>query len=325
MNARESLLSWFLVSSVLLTAALTGCARPTPNAPAQARSSAYANESFLAAGPDAGGGYFPLRIGNRWHAESDFRATLTTPDGVVLTVVIHADITREIIGTETIAGRTYVVEQSVTDEDDPSGPFNSWIRYRQDAAGLYEADVDLSIPPALDSGESVSPINATRPETGGLPATFAERLPANQRDAYGAAWDVLQERVAAIRTAHALASRSAVATPPGGVLPGELTRLEYPLRPGATWVIRNDPLFGSTVEANGSIEVPAGKFPGSRIRITIDLLGPNDIIHEWFSRSGQLALRYHLESEATDVDGNPIGTLTADYDETLQDLSLVRP
>src|SRR2546421_13106499 len=73
MNARESIPSWFLVSSVLLATALTGCARPTPNAPASDRASAHANQSFLAAGPDAGGAYFPLQIGNRWHSESTER------------------------------------------------------------------------------------------------------------------------------------------------------------------------------------------------------------------------------------------------------------
>src|SRR5436309_5533538 len=324
MNARESIPSWFLVSSVLLATALTGCARPTPNAPASARASAHANQSFLAAGPEAGGAYFPLQIGNRWHSESDFRATLTAPAGV-LTVVIHADITREIIGTETIAGRTYVVERSVTDEDDPSGPFNSWIRYRQDAAGLYEADLDISQPPVLDSGASAGPINAALPEARDLPASFAERMSANQLDAYQAAWDVLQKRIVAIRSIHALASGDGASAVRGGVLPGELTKLGYPLRPGATWVIRDDPFFGSIVEANGTLEVPGGRFPSSRIQIPNEFMGPNDVVRVWFSRSGQLAFRYHLESVATDVDGNPIGTVSADYDETLRDFSLVRP
>src|SRR5437773_1950874 len=95
MNARESIPSWFLVSSVLLATALPGCARPTPNAPASARASAHANQSFLAAGPEAGGAYFPLQIGNRWHSESDFRATLTAPAGVV-TVVIQRFMRRAI-------------------------------------------------------------------------------------------------------------------------------------------------------------------------------------------------------------------------------------
>ena len=81
--------------------------------------------------------------------------------------------------------------------------------------------------------------------------------------------------------------------------------------------------FGSVVEANEIIAVPAGRFPSSRIRIVSALLGPNDAVHVWFSRSGTLALRYHLETQVTDVDGNIIGTETFDYDETLQDLSLV--
>jgi hypothetical protein len=322
MNARVSIPSWFLVSFVLLATVVTGCARPTPNAPPSSRANASAMGSFLSAG--GSGGYFPLQIGNRWHAESDFRSTLTTPDGGTGTFTIHANIMREIIGTETLAGRAYVVEQTVTDEEDAFGPFNSWIRYRQDAAGLYEADVDISQPPVLDSGRSAGPINAALPEARDLPMRLAERLSADQLDAYQAAWDVLQKRIVAIRSVHALASGNG-ATHPGGVLADELTRLAYPLRPGATWVIRADPLFGSIVEANGNVVVPAGKFAASQIRITIDGLGPNDVVREWFSRSGQLAFRYHIESVATDVDGNPIGTVSADYDETLRDFSLVRP
>jgi len=320
MNARASIPSWFLFSSVLLASALTGCAQNPTNVPTSSRASASAMGSFLAVG--GSGAYFPLQIGNRWRSESDFRSTLTTPEGVTDTYAIHANITSEIIGTETLAGRSYIVEQIETDEDGPFGPFNFWLRYRQDAAGLYEADVALNIPPVLDSGESVSPISAARPETPGLPAKFAERLPANQRGAYEAAWDVLQKRIAVIRSVQTLASGNGAAHP-GGVLPDELTRLAYPLHPGATWVIRADPLFGSIVEANGNVVVPAGKFAASQIRITTDLLGPNDVVREWFSRAGQLAFRYHIESEATDVDGNPIGTLAADYDETLRDLSLV--
>jgi len=279
--------------------------------------------SFLAAG--GSGGYFPLQIGNRWHAESDFRSTLTTPDGGTETFTIHANIMREIIGTETLAGRTYVVEQTVTEEDGPFGPFNSWLRYRQDAAGLYEADVDISQPPVLHSGTSAGPINAALPEARDLPATFAERLSADQLDAYQAAWDVLQKRIVAIRSIHTLAFGNGATAAPGGVLPNELTRLAYPLRPGATWVIRDDPYFGSIVEANGNLEVPAGRFPSSQIRIPNEFMGPNDVVRVWFSRSGQLAFRYHIESVATDVDGNPIGTVSADYDETLRDFSLARP
>jgi len=307
------------IPMLALLLALAGCSRDAAN-PLNASRSASASRdgAALASGPSVSGAYFPLQIGNRWHTEAESRNRITpTNGGPIEDFVIHDDITRVLVGTETISGRTYVVEADSTEETTSTenlGSFLTWIRYRQDASGLYEADVAISTPPALAA--RVQP----------FPARLSERLPEGQREAFAAAWDRVQQRAAALRAPHrgALSAGNAAGRP-GGVGAEEITRLSYPLRPGAEWVIRGDPFFGSVVEANENFEAPAGRFPSSRIRTVADFLGPNDLVHVWFSRSGMLALRYHLESFATDVDGNIIGTASFDYDETLRDFSLAGP
>jgi hypothetical protein len=102
---------------------------------------------------------------------------------------------------------------------------------------------------------------------------------------------------------------------------GELLRLSYPLFRGRTWRIRDEPVFVATVEDMGPVRVPAGDFFGVRVRIDSELFGPDDRVHFWYSRSGQLQLRAHLETRTTDPAGNPI-VVASEQIERLESLRL---
>lgn len=320
----------YILSGILIPLALSGCSRSTPNAPIS--ETAESHGVFSAAGAPRAGAFFPLGIGSRWHATADNHLRVEPAGGGPPTEELstHSDIVRTLIGTEILSGRSYVVqEEVVVQTGDVVGPepqtFTSWLRYRQDKAGLYEADVATNQPPSLENRATPRPVDlqesaATARARRPLPAAFAAKLSGAQRHAYQAAWDDLQVRADVIRS---LFHRS-VAAQSGGVLPEELTRLSYPLHPQAAWVVRGDPLFTSTVEKIESLEVPAGKYPSYRIRVDNEFLHSGDFVHIWFGRSGQLAFRYHIVGIATDVNGNEIGRLVFDYDEVLEDLALVR-
>jgi len=157
-----------------------------------------------------------------------------------------------------------------------------------------------------------------------LQARLAGADPATAR-AVLAAWGDLRERLYLMRdpTSSGLAAHGHGRK--GGPLPGEITRLSYPLRTGARWVIRQDPLFTSVVEGVEPVAVAGHKIPAFRIRIESELAGANDRVHLWASRAGMVKLAYHLEGVAMDENGNVLGLLIAEHRERLLDLHLVAP
>jgi hypothetical protein len=237
----------------------------------------------------------------------------------------HNDISRELAGTEELFGRSYVILQETTIETvgngPPSDPFTFWTRYRQDATGLYEADVLLTQPPA----PSVTG-TAARMEIGParrqFPVGFRARLPVEQAAACERAWNDLQDRIAALRRLSAAPGSELRST---SLMSDEITRLDYPMRPGGQWTIRLDPYFASTVEGVDHLRLPAGDFPAYRIRIDSEAFGPDDTVHLWFGRSGQLQAQFHLTGIATDVDGNEIGRFVYEYREAVDEVALLKP
>jgi hypothetical protein len=298
---------------------------------------AYSAGALAAASRSPEGALFPLTIGNRWHSLADDHIAIEPVGGGPPTdeFTTHADITRDLVGTETLFGRSYVVEEEtavLTGIPGTPGPVTdlSWTRFRQDGTGLYEADVDASVPPSAagSASRSFAAQAAARPSDAqrSLPPALAARIPEGQRGAYEAAWSRLQSRVAIVRSAlrGSLAPRLD-APHPDALLENELTRLDYPLHPGATWVIRPTPLFSSSVEAVESVDLPAGRFQSYRIRVESELFGPDDAVRFWFGRSGQLAMRFHVVSTVVDENGNEIGRMVDDRDEMLHDLTLLKP
>ena len=305
-------------SVVMISILASGCSRDRPEAPNV--------QSLLSAGRSAetlaspNGLFFPLQQGNTWHAAGDVIFTDKNTSGVVIgQAVIHQDFVRTISGTEERDGRTYtILREDETDTGDVLGGYEEytyWYRYRQDGSGLYQADLNLTIPP---NGTSPGAVAATALNRSGLPERLLNSVPVEQQTAYRTAWERLRARASALRTSlHQNAS-----PPSGGALDGELTILSYPLNPGQTWTVRTDPTFTSIVEGVESIVVPAGRFQSVRFRTENQIFtGPRDRVATWTSRSGQLSFTAHFETEVTGTNH----TLLFDSNEQLQDLVLVGP
>jgi hypothetical protein len=307
-----------LAGATILLALALGCSRDLPQAPDLQSAPTLAGGQNA---PTTGNGvYFPLGQGNEWHAVGKARFVTVDLSGAPIgESIAEDDYLRTIDGTEERFGRVYTLMREVfTESVDGGAPdeATNWVRYRQDASGLYEADVDPSTPPG---GEPPAVLAAAaRARTRSMPEHLAGSVSVDHRAAFQAAWERLRARGDAIR--------EAVRGPGGGPVrtaeENEITRLRYPLHPGQAWVVRADPEFTSSVEAVENLDIAAGRFTSHRIRIESGLFGPNDRVHLWMSRSGQLALAYHLEIDATDQDGNVIGRVTNDYQDELHDLNL---
>jgi len=323
-----------LAGFVILAAACGGCGsavEPVAPAPAPGNESALravlAGEGLPTETGSAAGSFYPLQLGNHWGYHRTFTVQVIPDVGPIpRPFVYRARRDRDLVCIEELAGRSYVVERRVETSGISRSTF--WVLHRQDESGLYEADVALSQPPACEAAGTrrVLPAGAGtgRADEEAWTAVSAGLTDSGQRAAYRAAWERIQARLAAIRrapgTGFARASRPE--EPRGGVLPGEITRLEYPLYPGAAWEIRPDPRFASTVESAEALDLAIGSLPSWRIRIESELFGSSDRVHLWYGRSGFLALAAHFEGEATDEKGNRIGRLIAEESDRLVELSL---
>jgi hypothetical protein len=148
-----------------------------------------------------------------------------------------------------------------------------------------------------------------------------------QEEVYRQGWEELCRRLRVIDIA--LGREAAVGMqlqgPPGGVLPEEITRLRYPLHPSQEWIIRDDEiLVAAMVEEHDVLDLAPGKMGGFKIRLLIEDLGSEDLVHVWYGRAGTLGLSIHIEQEMVDPGGNPIGTLVLDERRFLESLDLAR-
>lgn len=287
-------------------------------------------------GQDAGRGeFFPLEIGNEWRYS---RSLLLTREmfasGMTESTEVNILRVHRLVGTETLGGREYVVERR-QEFDSPSpggGVITSWIRYRQDRAGLYEADVPSTQPPAAQEDpapESVAlaRVRDSNPGRVELWRRISAGVEAENRAALERAWSELTKKLDALADLREPTSGRSLAHggPPGGVMPGEITRLAYPLRPGQEWTIRPEPFFGSEVEAREVLDLPPGKMSCARINVTNFALEPDDEVFIWYGRDGFLRMTVHVETEMVDINGNVIGLLTFDENTALEHINLVRP
>lgn len=287
-------------------------------------------------------GFFPLAIGNRWTYKIDW-LEMIRPDSPGTNIFpVKASVSqyieqREMVGTEERFGREYVVEEQKTWGQvsiTPPGPdtITYWVRYRQDRAGLYEADVSLDQPPNGSASHSThldvaaadieEPLSS-RLRQQGLQLTAAEAA------AYDAAMTRLQEKMEVVSAAlswHGHRPPGHFGHRRGGVLDNELTRLKYPLRPGQSWTIREQPfLFTSRVIRHEMLRLPAGKLGGYRIQIESEAFGPHDRVFVWYGRAGLLRLSAHLETRYTDYT-DPYGefaTLIIEEHSSLESFELV--
>jgi hypothetical protein len=146
------------------------------------------------------------------------------------------------------------------------------------------------------------------------------------RDAYRKGWEDLCHKlqVIGIPMGRGGASAPVLQSPPGSVLPGEITRLKYPLHPSREWTIRDDPFYAfGAVESQDVLDLPPGKMNGYKIRLTNEFLDLNDLVYYWYGRAGFLGFLIHVEVEIVDPAGNPIGTVAIDERLFLESLDLV--
>ncbi len=306
------------VLALLLLALASGCgaSRHTTSplavdAPEGANAPAAADWTGLLAGRDASG-YVPLDLGDRWRYRYDFSASILNPDGTTEPGTQYSSAFEDRLeGFETFDGMAYVIDHRVW--DDP-GVSDGFIYFRQDASGLFERDV----PVRMVAGTSPARAAAAGARSPALPAwdAVAARLGATgaHAAAYRAAWEHLAARLALLdRIGAGPAGASA------GPLQGEIQRLAYPLHVGERWVIRADPLFESWVESPIRVSTDGGVYVGWNIRIRTlnELWGARDRVRTFWGRDGYLGLRATLVADATDQDGNVIGSIVAHQSETL--------
>ena len=312
----------------ILTLAAAGCGKaPAPIAPAP-ETTPTLSIGAGSAGVDgrvepsaAENSFYPLHIGNEWTYDYALSVVTIPVGGPPAVPLMQTDRrTRDIVCIENLGGNDYFVERTYY----PSPRIFTWVRLREDRDGLFEADIATTLPP-----DCPAPAGRPRFDAGAIApksddeawAAIAARVPASARAAYREAWKGIAARASAIRR---VLGRTPAGPRTEGVGAGEITRLEYPLRPGASWVIREDPRFESTVEGAEALDLAVGRVPGWRIRIDIDGLGDRDRVHVWYGRSGFLKSDVHVEGEATDPSGNPIGQVIFEESEVLVALSLNR-
>jgi hypothetical protein len=300
------------------------CDRMDPG-PGEPAVQGFADDHSTLQDRDSGGrGFFPLDIGNRWTYVGKISITFeNAPPSVINTREVHT-----LIGTEERFGREYILEEQAIVDDTGLGEYTYWIRFRQDRAGLYEADIPITEPPLEAEGRPVDllpSVDGRGDRMAGLWQKISETIPAEYEDAYRRGRDDLFRRLQVIDAAvgRRMHGSPVLQGPPGGVLPDEITRLSYPLHPGQEWIIREDPLFASMVEAHDLLDLPPGKMNGFKIWILNPWLGPNDVVLIWYGRQGYLQLFVYMETEITDPGGNPIDTMTYEERLTLESLDLV--
>jgi len=257
--------------------------------------------------------FYPLAVGNGWHYSTRFRSQILTPRGPLPIEEIHGQLLVRITGTTTAGtSHTYFIQSESNPLVDGTVPSNQFL-VRQDGGGLYELQ---TVRPFLSAG-APSPLDV-------LTAQIAASIPASLSDP--------EQRAAYERTARELARqiqalRYAAGFGWGGGGPDafEISDLRYPLRVGAKWAQRQDPLFVRTITGLERMSTPAGTFAAWRIRIQSPAFGPDVHAVVWYSHSGLVRLVVHAVSQSTDNAGNLVGRMVTDSDQLLDAMNLNGP
>ncbi|UCG51828.1 MAG: hypothetical protein JSW58_16945 [Candidatus Latescibacterota bacterium] len=279
-------------------------------------------------------GFHPLAIGNSWKYSRRFELTIVPVDGGSggPTDIFQGSSERRLIGTEEIFGREYITEATKVYADGAADTVRWWRRFRQDHAGLYLADVPSGDPPASVFSSSAR----TGSERGrdfltvGIPTwdRVAKSLGGERSSLTRRTW---QTHAARIRYVRAILQPGVNIQPtpagrPCGPLFGEIRPLEYPLHPKAEFVTRMIPFrVRGVVEAQEVLDLPAGRYPGYRIRIENQRLDPDDRVYVWHGMCGELGSTVHLETIAVDIETGEMVRIITDETEWLSDFEFKRP
>lgn len=265
--------------------------------------------------------FYPLDIGNHWSFDRSITTQTIPNEGQPGDPYLgESTMDVDLVGTAERFGRQYVVQRET--HHVLSTEFSLDFLYRQDRGGLYNADPEPSATTSAPDPVVERVVERLTPNT----SRMAERLAYQQ--ALRRVWEMREriERVARVGrmpvVGRTSVGSSAEARP--GPLDGEIALLRYPLHPGSTWNVREDPLVVYLVEANERVALRAGDFTAYRIRIDWPgVFGPNDQALVWYGRDGLLKLQVHVEGQAVDADGNVYGKVVSDELQELTALSLV--
>ncbi|MGH7730026.1 MAG: hypothetical protein ACRENJ_02115 [Candidatus Eiseniibacteriota bacterium] len=261
--------------------------------------------------------FYPLAVGNRWVYEREAVVRFVTPEGETPPSIFRTTAWQVI----KCAQHDYFFELAVVQT--PVADV-SWRRYREAPTGLYEMGVALTEVPCV-----LLPAGATRSAGSGRAALAEPAAPGSPavQAAFRGAMRRMRERIDAIDAMVRPGPQAALGLPPGGsARPGELWRLRYPLEVKAGWTIVENSGFrlAAQVEGTETLDLPAGRLTGYRIRLHNSALGPTDVVRVWYGPAGFLQLVAHIELPAVDEGGNFIGLAIADLRETLVELQLGR-
>jgi hypothetical protein len=257
-----------------------------------------------AADPENPGQYFPLSELNLWAYETKMVSIVNedgSPPETVQTTLIEI---RQIVGKFDIGDRAYFEERNTT-QGHPESAFSLFLR--QDGSGLHESET-LPADVARPASHATN-ARASRPDVEllleGLDRSMGLKIAESRHPAaMRAAWRSTRSKVDALWNLRpaSVASEVLRARPEG--VTEELLRLRYPLRPGQSWVIRQDPLYTAIVDGVGTFPAHKGKVPTRSIRIRSELFGADDVVHQDVSTIGFTGLRAHVVGQGVDENGN---------------------
>jgi hypothetical protein len=277
-------------------------------------------------------GFYPLEVGNHWTYREVLVVKSVFVDGTPpVEATYQSAIDWELMCPETRFGRQYLVQKETTTTED--GPFVSWFRERQDPRGLY--GLEIFDPPAcaptsasgvrghaqLESSGRMSDGDAWRERAGSqLLAQLSRSMPA------GRAATITTEILDHVERMRALAHDAGRHHGrPGGVQPGEILELSYPLRIGKQWVLRDDDVHVERRVVGLEVRDVLGKKTLTyRIRNLSDLFG-DFTIDLLYSRRGLVGIEAMGSTDITDEQGNVIGTDFTTITRTLTAIHLDRP
>ncbi len=307
----------FILSVVLGTAVGAGCRDGRPDAGPMAPIVAETRVDDAAARE-----FYPLSVGNAWNYHRDHSLVVEVIVGPPYKRVekFEGSVERTIEGTEDVDGAVYFVEgTTLTPAGRPAGR-TTFILYRQDHSGLYASDIPANGPAGTPAGVAASVPASAGPET-------RETNGRSGRPVVQRALREHERKLDGIRASLAADGRPLFEESgrPGGLRPNEVRTLGYPLHAGAVWFNRVEPfVVRSIVEARENLDLPAGRFPGWRVRLENELLDPADRVVVWYGRSGRLAVSIHTETLALDTETGETALITTDENDVLTGLALDR-
>ncbi|MFI5372901.1 MAG: hypothetical protein ACHQ52_15205 [Candidatus Eisenbacteria bacterium] len=313
------------IAAALALSMVAGCVRGTMPTNPDDVSRTPSAVSVRAAFPDRphttdpGHDRMPIALGDEWIYDRVYHVYSVSPSGDRTSMfAYHSQMTDFMVCADSLPSGAYAFRRSTEVPINPPGATTyTWVGNRQDRRGLYEPDVSIMDPPACDQPPPAR-ITTSPAELGARMADAAiARLPAGldaaARIRVGNEIRRLSARAAAFEAAMG---------PHGGVRPGEIQRLAYPLNVGRSWYVRNQPpdlVLTSEVLAHETCEVPAGRWPTARIGLVwVGSFGPNDVAELWYGKTGLLRFRYHFEGAPDPV----AGTTVIENDQRLTHVSL---